>query len=96
MAMFEIKNRGDGVLAVSGRLDASQAEMAEKRMNAIQESVRVDLGGLDYISSAGIGVFVKTQLRLQAAGHALKLVNLHPRVRAIFHFAGLEQLFGIE
>jgi anti-sigma B factor antagonist len=94
--MFEIKNQEDGALVITGRLDASQALQAEKLMNAIEASARVDLGGLDYISSAGIGVFVKTQLRLQAAGHALKLVNLHPRVRAIFHYAGLEQMFGIE
>ena len=94
--MFEIKKQEDGAFIVSGRLDASQSESAEKQLNALEESAQLDLGGLDYISSAGIGVFVKTQLRLQAAGQALKLVNLHPRVRAIFHYAGLEQMFGIE
>ena len=94
--MFEIKTEADGTLRASGRLDASQAERAEKLLDVLEESARIDLSALDYVSSAGIGVFVKTQLRLQAKGHALKLVNLHPRVRAVFHYAGLEQLFGVE
>jgi anti-anti-sigma factor len=93
--MFEIKKQEDGVVVVSGRLDASQAARAETFLNSIQESAPVDLWALDYISSAGIAVFVKTQIRLQAAGHTLKLLHMHPRIRAIFHYAGLEQLFGL-
>jgi len=33
---------------------------------------------------------------LRACGHAIKLANPQPRVRAVIHYAGLEQLFGIE
>ena len=94
--MFDIKMQGEGVLAISGRLDASQVERAEKLLGEVQQSATADLSLLDYISSAGLGILVKTQVRLRSSGQALKLVNVHPRVRTIFHYAGLEQLFGIE
>jgi anti-anti-sigma factor len=77
-------------------LDAAQVGKAEKVLSQVEGSAVCDLGGLDYISSAGLGVFVKTQLRLQSKGHALRLVNVQPRVRPIFRYAHLEETFGIE
>jgi anti-sigma B factor antagonist len=56
----------------------------------------VDLSDLKYISSAGIGVLMKTYKRLHDSGNTIKLVNLSQHVRNVFHYAGLEQLFGIE
>jgi anti-anti-sigma factor len=94
--MFDIRMDGEGRLVASGRLDAAQVAKADAVLSGLQGGVVADLAGLDYISSAGLGVLVKTQLRLQASGHALKLVNVHPRVKAIFHYAGLEATFGIE
>ena len=94
--MFEIRVQEGDRIEVSGRLDASQAPRAEAVLGKITRSCVADLGALDYISSAGLGALVKTHLRLQQSGQALRLVNLTPRVRAVFHYAGLEQTFGIE
>ena len=55
-----------------------------------------DLSQLDYISSAGLGLFVRTHKRLSAAGHALKLINPTPHVRNVFHYAGLDKIFGLD
>ena len=93
--MFAIEPRGDGELALRGRLDAAQAENADRELQKISASVRLDLSALDYISSAGIAVLVKLQLRLQEANHSVVLVALQPRVRAVFHFANLDDFFGI-
>ncbi len=94
--MLDIRMQDGDRLVVSGRLDAAQAAKADAALATVEGSTVADLAGLDYISSAGLGVLVKAQLRLQKAGHALQLVNLQPRVRAIFHYAGLEATFGIE
>ncbi len=94
--MFEIHAGEGNAIALSGRLDAAQAAKALQTLDALDHSVVADIAGLDYISSAGIGVLVKTHLRLQAAGHTMKLANPQPRVRAVIHFAGLGQLFGLE
>lgn len=93
--MFDIQMK-DGVLLVSGRLDASQAERAERMLEHVRQSAVADLEKLEYISSAGISVLVRTQQRLMASGHTLKLVNAQPRVRDVFHYASLEEIFGLE
>jgi anti-anti-sigma factor len=93
--MFDIHVKG-GVYHLKGRLDASQAERAERMLGAMQTSAVADASKLDYISSAGISALVRTQQRLQDMGHRLTLVNLQPGVRSIFHYAHLEKTFGIE
>jgi anti-sigma B factor antagonist len=94
--MFDIRVESDGRVIFSGRLDAAQVAKADKILSRLDQSVTADLSDLDYISSAGIGMFVKAQLRLRAAGHAIRIVNLHPRVKDIFHYSGLEETFGID
>lgn len=94
--MLDIRvNEGSGIF-LTGRLDAAQAPRLAQLLDKVSGSQVLDLAGLDYISSAGIGVLVKTQLRLQENGCRLQLANVQPRVRAVLHFAGLEQFFAIE
>jgi len=81
---------------LSGRFDASQAVKAETFMAALTESRIVDLGDLQYVSSAGLGVLLATQKRLMGAGHALKLVNVKGHVREVLHYSGFEQIFEID
>ena len=93
--MFEIQMRED-ILYLSGRLDASKVAEAEKLLDNVAQSTTVDLSELDYISSAGISAFLKVQKRLHASGQGLRLIHPRPRVRDIFHYAGLEQVFRME
>jgi anti-anti-sigma factor len=94
--VFDIQVLESGRIAISGRLDAAAAPKADAELAQLTGTIVADLGKLEYISSAGIGVLVKAQVRLQAGGHMLRLANLQPRVRAIFHYAGLEKTFGLE
>jgi len=94
--MFEIRVLEPGTIRLAGRLDASEAERVAQELFAIQGSVRMDCSELDYISSAGIGVLIELFKRLQTSGHTLTLVNLLPRVRNIFRYAGLDRLLTIE
>ena len=56
----------------------------------------LDCSELEYISSAGLGVLLKTQKRLLATGGKLRLVGLKPHLRDIFTYSGFDQLFEIE
>jgi anti-sigma B factor antagonist len=94
--MFEIREVESGVLRLTGRLDAAEAERVAAEMSAIRGSVRLDCSELDYISSAGIGLLIELFKRLQASGNTLTLVNLLPRVRNIFRYAGIDRLLNIE
>jgi len=94
--MLEIKFGERGQIVLTGRFDASQAEKAETFLTTVVESREMDLGGLQYISSLGLGVLLATQKRLMSSGHGLKLTNVRGHIREIFHFSGFEQVFEIE
>ena len=53
------------------------------------------LRGLEYISSAGLGVLLKTQKRVMAGGQGLRLVNANKHIRDIFKYAGFDRIFEI-
>ena len=94
--MFEIRVLEPGTVCLAGRLDAAEAERMGGELLAIRGPVRLDCSELDYISSAGIGVLIELFKRLQASGETMTLVNLLPRVRNIFRYAGLDRLLTIE
>ena len=62
--MFEIEFNDSGEVAVSGRLDAAQAARAQEFLDAVGDRCVLDLTGLEYISSAGLGVLLRTHKRL--------------------------------
>lgn len=94
--MFEIQVEEGGLVRLAGRLDASESDHAQRVLKDLNSSLTLDCSRLDYISSAGIGVFIETYKRLHASGLTFKLVNLLPRVRNIFAYAGLDRILTIE
>ena len=93
--MFEIKLGDRGEIVATGRLDASRVDQAKTILDAVDSSKTVDLAGLDYISSVGIGVLVATQKRLGETGHRLELVNVKDRIKEVLRCSGLDGIFGI-
>jgi len=76
----------------SGRFDAPQADKAERLLETVDALATLDFAGLDYISSAGIGLIVQLNVRLSKQNHRLRVANAKPYVRNVFHYAGLDQL----
>ena len=94
--MLAIELSAEGQVVISGRLDASQAATAQAFMDTLNGQVVLDCKGLDYLSSAGLGVLLKTQKRLMAAGGQMRLVGVSRHVRDIFTYSGFDQIFEIE
>ena len=94
--MFSITVKDDGEIVLSGRLDASQVEIAESVLDRVAATTRVNFNGLDYISSAGLGVLLKTQKRLSQSGHFLILTSMNKLVRDVFRIARFDLVFRIE
>ena len=94
--MFEIGYGPDGTIAFSGRLDAAQCAKAEQFITAADGARAFDFRGLEYISSAGLGVLLKAHKRLLAAGARLRLVNVNSHIYDIFRFSGFDQVFDVE
>ena len=94
--MFEIRTASPGQVSLVGRLDAAESDRALQVFRGLEGPLVVDCSALDYVSSAGIAVLMDTYKRLATAGHSLRLVNLTPRVRNVFTYAGLDKLLGIQ
>jgi anti-anti-sigma factor len=94
--MFDVTRNDAGHIAFQGRLDASQADKARKALDAVAESCIIDFSGLDYISSAGLGILLGTQKRLSESGHALTIRGMNRHIRDVFHIAGFDLVFTVE
>ena len=94
--MLSIDEGAGGIVVVSGRLDAAEAASAQSFLDNMAGVVTLDCSGLDYISSAGLGVLLKTQKRLTASQGKLRLAGVSPHLRDIFRYSGFDQIFEIE
>ena len=93
--------RGD-VLIVrpQGRIDTNTSEELESwlmsRLEGSPKRLVVDMSAVDYISSAGLRVFLMTVKKLRGTGGQLVLGGLNPSVRQIFELAGFLSIFAVE
>lgn len=94
--MFQIGFDESGVIIAEGRLDAAHAPRAQEFLDEIAGECVLDLGGLEYISSAGLGVLLRTHKRLISDKQGLKLVNVNHHINDIFMYSGFDKLFEIE
>ena len=94
--MLSIERGQDDRIVICGRLDASEAPKAQSFLDGVSGTVTLDCTGLDYISSAGLGVLLKTQKRLLAQNGKLRLAALKPHLLDVFTYSGFDQLFEIE
>ena len=94
--MFEIRLGEQGEVICEGRLDAAQSARAQAFLDTLAAPTVMDLSGLEYISSAGLGVLLRTQKRLLQAGGGLRLVNASRHIRDIFRYSGFDRIFQID
>lgn len=88
------------VLTLSGWLVAYKGDEAVK--DRVADLVRggpadvvLDLSGVDYIDSGGVGVLVSTLLHVTRRGGRLKLLNPSERVSRVLDITGLNEVFAI-
>ncbi len=85
-----IKQRDPGVFAVtvSGSLDTTTYEQFEREVNLVlvkkPKVVLLDLGGVNYVSSMGIGSVFKITNAIKANKGTLILTNLQPKIQKVF------------
>jgi anti-sigma B factor antagonist len=57
--------------------------------------VLLNLQGVEYVDSAGLGELVRTHTTLQKEGGQLKIVNLNPRVQELLNATRLNKVFEV-
>jgi anti-sigma B factor antagonist len=87
------------VLELSGELDAhtaSQLENALKRLiDNNQHLIIINCEELEYIASAGLGVFMAYIEDVRNMGGDIKLSNMNPKVYNVFDLLGFPTLYDI-
>lgn len=85
------------VLAVSGDLDISGVDpflsYADRLLNTGTRVIDVDLGGVTFVDSSGLGALVRLQRRADADGRRLRLANVPRSVARVLDLTGLTELF---
>ena len=91
---------GDAAIVVPvGRLDSASASLLratlQKLDTAGERRILVDLAGVDYISSAALGVLFALAKRMRAVDGALAICSLGDQVRRVFEIAGYTSHFTV-
>ncbi len=97
---MEIRKIVDGsnlTVELVGRLDAVTALQLDKDLSASIAGVTdltVDLGELEYISSAGLRTLLKLQKRMDRQG-AMRIKNIRENVREVLDMTGFAEFLTI-
>jgi len=90
------QNRGVSILRVSGYVDTTTSPDLERRLQALLREKRyhvvVDLSRVEYISSAGWGIFISEIREIREHSGDLKLAGMVPDVKEVFDLLEFENI----
>lgn len=87
------KNTQTVSLALSGQLDSEAAPVLDEQVRrALVDGANVilfDMADLKMITSAGVGVVMKTQTSVAKRGGELMMLNMQPQIKKVFEIVRL-------
>ena len=98
---FEVKNVGDVcVLSPQGKIVigdevAALMEKIRELLEAGNKNILVNLGGVSYIDSTGVGALVGSYTTIRNQGGQMKMSNLSQRIRDILLVTKLLTVFDV-
>ena len=90
-----ISTSEDGVVVCSGSLDVTAAGQLHRALDALTGDVLLDVSGLDFVDSSGLGAIVATDNRLRHGGGSLVLLRPGQRLRRLLELTGLMTLLTV-
>lgn len=99
MQIIEEKQDEICIFKISGRLDSNTSpefeEKISKAIGAGSSKLIIDFANLDYLSSAGLRVLLKTTKTLKNVEGRLVLCSLADYVREVFEISGFDTFLPI-
>lgn len=87
------------IIKVGGYIDTTTSSEVERALNSLLKQGRfkiiIDLGNVDYISSAGWGIFISEIKSIRENNGDLKLVNMIPDVYEIFELLEFHHILDV-
>lgn len=98
MLFYDVK-RGAVAVRLTGELDHSEARRLREELDALIDEtgakrLLLDLSGLDFMDSSGIGLIIGRYKRMKRLGGSVEVTRSNARIDRIFDMAGLYQLVG--
>lgn len=98
VSSIEEKN-GISIIHIQGRLDVGTAPSFDKFLKQLigegRNRLIVEMSGLEYISSAGIGVFVSCKQAASKQGGDVGIAGMQKNVYQVFDLLGFSKVFKI-
>jgi anti-anti-sigma factor len=99
MECIEEKQDAVTVLGLRGRMDSNTSRIVEEKLLGLldrgENQLVVDCAQLDYISSAGLRVFLMAAKRTTQAKGKLVVATLNEDVKQVFDLTGFSSIFHI-
>ena len=96
-AIQTVQQNGLSVIQLEGFVDAHTAPQFERAVqtefDAGRQQIIVNCEKLNYISSAGLGVFMSFIEEVREQGGDIKICGLAPKVRHTFEILGFQDIF---
>jgi anti-sigma B factor antagonist len=93
------KQDGTAVLTVTGEIDIATAPRLREQVVTLvgqgETRIVVDMEGVDFIDSTGLGALVGALKRVRTQGGELAIVCTRPRLLKVFEITGLVRVFEI-
>jgi anti-sigma B factor antagonist len=90
---------GIGEVVVEGEIDVATAPQLREALHQVLEEgatrLRIDLGEVGFIDSAGLGVLIGVLKRIREVGGEIELVHVQPAPRKVIEITGLDELFTL-
>ena len=99
MEIIETKHDKANIYSLNGRLDSNTSPALEKKLSdAMQDGTTnmvIDFENLDYISSAGLRIILKTTKDLKKSEGSMILCAMQDYVKEVFEIAGFDSFLPI-
>jgi anti-sigma B factor antagonist len=97
---LQVTTHGDWtVLSVSGEVDVATAPLLRERVVGLVsdgvDKLVIDLDGVDFLDSTGLGVLVGALKRVRSHDGDLRLACSRPRILKVFEITDLTKVFPI-
>lgn len=84
------------MVVVAGELDADNCHQLKAAAADLDGTVRLDLSGLDFVDSSGVGTIVKIKEQVDSQGGNLTVSATSPSVRKVLDITGLTSFLSPE
>lgn len=97
---MDIKKTVDGnavTLALSGRLETMTAPQLDAEVQSLPEGVTellMEISSLEYVSSAGLRVFLVAHKKMKSRGGAMKISGANASVKKVFDITGFSPILN--